>query len=140
MFKQSSDSCKRSLIDIGLLIQRVLLSCFMLFGHGLGKLQNFSARVDPFPDPLGIGANLSLGLTVFAEFCCSIFLVLGLFTRLATIPLLIAMSVAVFIVHKADPFSSKEKALLYLIGYLVILLTGPGRFSLDKLLFRSKKN
>jgi putative oxidoreductase len=64
-------------------------------------------------------------------------LVLGLFTRYASIPSIIAMLVAVFVAHADDPFKEAEHAFLYLIAYIVILFTGPGKYSLDALI--SKK-
>ncbi len=86
---------------------------------------------EKFMNFLGIGKTASLALVVFAEFFCSFFLILGLFTRLATIPLIIAMSVALFQAHKLDVFDTGEKAALYLAAYLVILLIGPGKISAD---------
>jgi uncharacterized membrane protein YphA (DoxX/SURF4 family) len=38
---------------------------------------------------------------------------------------------AVFSVHKMDFFDTGEQASLYLAGYLVLLLCGPGRASVD---------
>ena len=73
---------------IGLLILRVCLGCMMLFGHGWGKLLNFSEYAEKFPDPIGLGVTVSLILAIFAEFVCSILVVLGLATRLAVIPLI----------------------------------------------------
>ena len=52
-----------------------------------------------------------------------------------SIPLIIAMTVAVFMVHGDDVFAKKELALLYLIGYVVILFTGSGRFAINRLSF-----
>jgi putative oxidoreductase len=71
---------------------------------------------------------------VFAEFFCSILLILGLFTRLAAIPLVIGMAVAAFVVHGADPFAAKELSLLYLFIYVALIFTGPGRHSVDYVL------
>jgi len=103
----------------------------MLFAHGWGKLKGFSAISGKFPDPLGIGSAPSLAMAVFAEVFCAIALILGLFTRAAAIPLLITMIVAAFIVHGANPFQKKEFALLYAIPFLVLILTGAGKFSID---------
>ena len=80
---------------------------------------------------LGMGQTVSLALVVFAEFFCSLFLILGLFTRLSAIPLIIAMSIALFKAHNADFFGDGEKAALFLGCYLVILILGPGRISVD---------
>ena len=90
-----------------------------------------------FGDPIGLGPEVSLVLTVFAEVVCSILIVLGLGTRLAAIPSIVTMAVAAFIVHGADPFGRKEMALLYLVGYVVLLLSGSGKFSVDRII--SKK-
>ena len=117
--------------DVGLLIFRVGVSALML-PHGYGKLmQFFSGDKITFADPLGIGDTASLALTVFAEFICSILIILGLGTRLAAIPLIITMLVAVFIVHAADGMSHQELPLLYLFSYVLLMLTGSGKYSLD---------
>lgn len=71
-----------------------------------------------------------MGLTIFAELFCSILLILGLFTRLATIPLLITMLVVIHL-HEWQLFDKQELAPAFFVGYLVILLLGPGKYSLD---------
>ncbi|MFN8691884.1 MAG: DoxX family protein, partial [Cyclobacteriaceae bacterium] len=60
--------------------------------------------------------------------------VVGLYTRLALVPLTICMAVAVFIIHGDDPFGDKEHALLFLLPYLALMFTGPGKYSLDRLI------
>lgn len=121
----------------GLFILRLGVGLVMLLAHGSGKLMGFSELSGQFADPFGLGMSASLTLAVFAEFFCSILLVIGLFTRLATVPLIITMATAFFIIHGDDPFARKEKALLFLIPYLTLLLAGPGRISLDWLLGRN---
>ncbi|RXQ96069.1 DoxX family protein [Ancylomarina salipaludis] len=125
-------------LDLLSLVLRVSIAAFMLT-HGLGKLNLlFSGNEIQFADPIGLGATFSLGLTVFAEVVCSILIGLGLATRLASIPLIITMLVATFIIHGADPFAKKEFALLYLLIYLVVLVVGGRKFSLDYLLQKKK--
>ena len=119
-------------VDLGLLVVRLSLALFML-PHGYPKLVHFTERMDRFSDPYGIGSPASLALAVFAEFFCSILLALGLFTRFALVPLIIAMATAAFVVHAGDPFGDREKALLYLLSYIGLFFTGPGSFSLDRL-------
>lgn len=126
-----TDSKHETMTSIGLLILRVIIGIFMMVGHGWGKLSNFAERADKFSDPLGVGSAASLTLTTFAEVFCSIALVLGLATRLATIPLIINMAVAAFVIHADDPWGRKEFALLYFVPFLTLFFTGPGRFSLD---------
>ncbi len=117
--------------DLGYLMMR-LASGFMLF-HGTPKLLGFESRMEKFGDPIGIGPVPSLVLCIFAEFFCTIFVMLGLFTRVMLIPLLINMAVIIFIVHGQDPLKEKELAFMYLLLYLGLFFTGPGNYSVDGL-------
>ena len=129
----STKSVSGSLASFGLLVLRVAI-CAMMLTHGLHKLSQFSVMSQHF-DPIGIGGPLSLSLVIFAELFCSIAVLLGLFTRLAAIPLIIAMCVAVH-VHAGQAFAAMELALLYLTFFTAILIMGPGRFSIDRLLWK----
>lgn len=120
--------------DIGLLVLRLGIGLLMLFGHGLAKLTGFDSLSGSFPDPIGVGAQSSLLLAVLTEVFFSVLLALGLLSRPAALGLLTTMLVAAFIVHGDDPFARKEMALLYALSYITLLLTGPGRFSLDAFL------
>ncbi len=82
--------------------------------------------------PFQIGSTTSLALIVFAEFFCAAFIILGLFTRLAAIPLIIGMGVALFYAEKGQFFGDGEYAGLYMVCFLAILLLGPGKVSLDR--------
>ncbi len=125
-------------LSLASLTLRLILGGSMLLAHGLPKLQNFSSIAEQFPDPIGLGSTFALGLTVFAEFFCSGLLILGLATRLASIPLAITMAVAAFLIHAADPFQKKELALLYLSGYLALVFLGSGKISLDRFFLGTK--
>ena len=117
--------------DIGLAVLRILPSAFLL-SHGIPKLQKLLNGDFEFADPIGIGATPSLFLAVIGEVICPILVIIGYKTRWATLPILIIMVVAAFIVHGSDPFGRKELALLYLVCFAVIMLLGPGRYSIDK--------
>ena len=118
-------------INLVLLILRITVGAFMLM-HGIGKFSKLIGD-EPikFADPIGVGVTASLALTVFSEVVCSIFLILGIATRFAAIPLLITMLVAVFIIHSNDGFGKQELPLLYITIYLTIAITGAGSFSID---------
>ena len=128
---------KRSM-DFGLLLFRVLIASLMLY-HGLTKLLNYEQLKDAFPDPVRLGSHVSLLMVLFAEIGCSILIIAGLLTRLATLPVITAMAVAAFVTHAGDPFSVRELSVLFLGLFLVLLITGPGSFSVDHYLFRKKK-
>jgi putative oxidoreductase len=106
----------------------------LMMGHGYGKLIHFGTMRSSFINFLGMGSSLSLCLDIFAEFFCSLFIILGLFTRFAAIPLIVAMSVALFKAHNAEIFGKGELSALYLTAYIVIVLVGPGRVSVDAMI------
>ncbi len=135
-------SIQPALTDTGMLIARLAFAGMLLAGHGWAKLQAYPGIVEQFPDPLGIGNRMSVLGAIFAEVVCTSLVIVGLGTRLASLVLVFNFAVAAFIVHKNDPLfmgmgvtSSKEPALLYLLAFLSIALLGPGRISLDHLLF-----
>ena len=80
---------------------------------------------------LGIGSTVSLVLVVFAEVICSSLLVLGLLSRFAALVLVILTAVIVFKSAHGNIFGEGEKATLFLLGFLALLLVGPGRYSVD---------
>ena len=117
--------------SLGLLLLRVGVGLTMALGHGWGKLQSFGELATKFPDPLGIGSRLSLMGAIGGELVCPLLVALGLGTRLAAIPAAFTMGVALLVIHAADPFAKQEKALLFLIAFVVLVFTGAGRYSLD---------
>ena len=117
--------------DIGLAFFRIAISAMMLT-HGLTKFQKLISGNFEFGNPLGIGATPSLFLAVIGEFICPMLIIIGFKTRLSAIPSAITMAVAVFITHGADDFGTKEKALLFLVSFITIILVGPGKFGVDR--------
>jgi putative oxidoreductase len=140
MKRTMQTSFKQHYLDLWLLLFRILLAGFMLT-HGLPKFYKLLAGGNiEFLDLMGIGPPVSLALAVFAEVICSTFILIGLATRLATVPLIITMLVAVFIVHGSDPMSKKELPLLYLFSYITVFILGSGKYSIDFLLTRKMSN
>ena len=119
--------------DVAALVLRLGFGFMMSVNHGYVKLMHFHEWKTDFTTFMGLDGSLSLALAIFAELVCSILLVLGLFTRLALLPLLIAMAV-IFQSHNWDVLGEGELATSFLIGYLAILAIGPGRYSLDWLI------
>jgi putative oxidoreductase len=116
--------------NAAMLVLRIAMGALMM-AHGYQKLVGFSSMKSDFYNLLGMGSTLSLALCIFAEFFCALFVMIGLFTRLVTLPLIISTSIALFDVHAMDFFNTGEKASLFLSGYIVLLLLGPGRASVD---------
>ena len=127
--------------DAGLFVLRVWLGLSLLFLHGSTKLAGFSEMAGKFPDPIGLGSRTSLILAIFAEVVCALSVAAGACTRAAALVLVIQMSVAFFVVHKASLAAgpgSGELAFVYLAGFVTLLIAGAGRFSIDARLAAGK--
>lgn len=117
-------------VHLGLLIHRVTLSIFMMT-HGWPKfLRLFEAEIR-FGDPIGIGVLPSLILVVIGELVAPLCIVIGFKVRWASAFPIATMVVAAFVAHADDPFATKEKALLFLLGFVLIAICGSGKYALD---------
>ena len=119
-------------VSLLLLVVRVFFGV-LFFTHGLEKMMNFQQLSDSYPSVLGFGSYMTLMVTIFCEFCCSLFLISGLLTRIMTLPMIVAMGVAFFDVHDAM-IPEGELALIYMTVFIILFLTGPGRYSMDYLI------
>ncbi|MFP9115230.1 DoxX family protein [Flavobacterium sp. RHBU_3] len=129
----------KNLNSFALLLVRVVAGGLMLT-HGIMK---YKMLMGPgpvkFADPIGIGENLTLALAVFAELVCSALIILGFATRLAALPPIVTMVVAVFVVHAHQGLEQQELPILYLLIYIVVLITGSGKYSIDRIIPRKKR-
>jgi len=118
-------------VSFASLLLRIALGAMML-PHGFSKLMSFATKSGSFPDPFHIGSTPSLCLVIFAEVFCSVFIILGLFTRFACIPLIIDMAVALGYAHHWQVFGDGERDALFLAGFISLLFIGPGKISIDR--------
>jgi putative oxidoreductase len=125
LFPTKPNTTKVSLL---LLAVRIIFG-ILLMNHGIQKWSNFQELSAVFPDPLGIGSPISLGLAIFGELVCSMAFIVGFLYRLAMIPMIFT-----FIVHANDAFAVKEMAFIYLIVFIIIYIAGPGKFSIDHII------
>ena len=121
---------KKNFTDLALLILRLGAGGLMLT-HGIPKINMLFASPIQFADPIGVGETFSLIFALIGEVIAPILIIIGFKTKLAAIPSVITMAVAAFIVHANDDLATKEKAILYLICYVTVLLAGAGRYSVD---------
>ena len=136
MKKILSTNYSTTAFNFSMLLLRVSTGLWIMVKHGLDKLQNFATIQPHFYNFLGIGSSLSLAIAIFAELFCAMLVVLGLFTRLAVIPIIIMILVAAFRAKAAQPFMNKELDFLYLVPFIVLLFCGAGRVSVDGMMSR----
>ena len=120
--------------NLSIFLIRLGFGGFLFLNHGLLKLNRFSELKNSFSDPFHVGHTTSLVLALFAEVFCSLLLVLGLLTRLASFVLVILFLTIIFIIQKHKPLENSELAILYLIASITTLFCGPGKWSLDRLI------
>lgn len=117
-------------LSFGLLLFRLCLGGLMIANHGWMKIVNYEVLQSKFLNFLGLGSQISLILAIAAEVLCSILLIFGLYTRIVLIPLIVTMLVAIG-THGWQIFGEAELGFLYLIGFVFLLIVGPGDNSID---------
>ncbi|HTQ66684.1 MAG TPA: DoxX family protein [Puia sp.] len=117
--------------NLATFVLRISLAFNMVYNHGLAKIKNFSEWQHDFYDPLHIGHKSSLIVVIFLEAFVSLFLLLGIFSRIAALLLVLEMCVIAFMYQRGQPLIRYENALLFLSGFLCILFIGPGKLSVD---------
>jgi putative oxidoreductase len=132
IMKRSSRSGLPTLVNIGLLILRIWLGAGLFVKHGLEKVIHFPEMAAHFPDPIHVGMKTGLIFALLSDALCSLLVVAGLFTRLAALIIIINLLVVFgFINHLSFMADQAELVYTYLGGFLVLLFTGAGKFSVD---------
>ncbi|HJR32065.1 MAG TPA: DoxX family protein [Pseudomonas sp.] len=117
--------------SLGLLFLRVTGSLFLLWVHGLPKLLDFNAQLQLIEDPFHLGAQLTLILAIFAEVLCPLLIVAGVLARLACLPILFVLLVALLVVHPQWSVAEGQFGWLLLIIFTSVFIAGPGRLALN---------
>ena len=123
--------------DLAALSLRLILGGLMFY-HGYQKIQMYDQILPMFTDVIGIGSKLSFNLVIFAEFFCGLLVIIGLFTRLAIIPILISFIVVFFVALKNYGFQEKELPLLFLLLCFPVFILGSGKVSIDRLIQKKR--
>jgi len=126
-----SEEHRELLRDVGSLFLRLGMAIPLLALHGWPKWMKYAERAPGFEDPIGVGSEMALNLTIFAEVGCAVLLILGLATRFAGIIIAGMFAIIVFIVHAGDSWEAVEKAWMYGVWASAVAMIGPGRISVD---------
>lgn len=126
LFPQPTDSKGFSLL---LLCLRLFFG-LMLMMHGLDKLYNYTSLNFSFPDPMGMGSQITLLFAIFAELVCSFAFIFGVLYRISMLPMIAIVAVAFLHIHEASIIQG-ELAFIYLMVFIMMYISGPGQYSVD---------
>ncbi|HAA38923.1 MULTISPECIES: DoxX family protein [Pseudomonas] len=118
--------------DLGLLFLRGSGALFLLWVHGLPKLLNYSEQLKLIEDPFHLGAHVTLLLAIFAEVLCPLLIIAGVLVRLACLPILAVLLIAMVVVHPEWTLLEGQFGWLLLIMFTTLLISGPGRLVLSQ--------
>ncbi len=125
--------------DAAIALIRIWLGVMMIY-HGTPKMFGDRAGLINWLTEGGVPApEFFAWMAAFGEFGGGALLILGLLSRPAALLTTITMAVAVFGKHLDDPFGKKELGLAYLTMSLVILIAGPGKYALDRIMIGRRK-
>lgn len=125
--------------NLGRLFIRLFVG-LMFMQFGIRHLVHFNTMSQSFPGALGMSHETSLIVMIVIELLCSLFIMVGFLTRLATIPPIIAMVVAEHYIlsdiqtvspYLIDSVQPGYLPIMFIGIYLFIILAGPGKISLD---------
>jgi putative oxidoreductase len=118
--------------DLALLFIRIWFCTSIFVKHGIEKFTRFPQMVLHFPDPIHIGPTIGLSFALVADAICTLLIILGLGTRLAALFLMVNLLVVFIFLHQLS-FMKEHAELVYTyLGLSVlIVIAGPGKFSLD---------
>lgn len=131
LFKLLDTRPSADLLALSLMFFRVLLSLELIYAHGLKKLGIGVSEAETIPNLLNLPTELNDALIIATNLVFPVFVILGLFTRLAVIPILAVTLTGYFILHFHDSALIKDVPFMYSLCFLLLLFLGAGKYSLD---------
>lgn len=126
--------------DVALLLLRIMVATSLIYHHGSDKIPDWDILTKrPYLDPIGIGIVPSLIFALFTDAICAALVLVGFGTRIASFFCLLTLGTVFFIIDHAliPPYwpvphgGHAEMLWVYMAAFLVFLIAGGGRYSLE---------
>lgn len=127
-------------LHLSLLVFRVLLSAELIYAHGLKKLGVGVDQAEVIPNPLHLPDSFNSLFADVANLVCPLFVIAGLLTRVAILPILAVTLTGYFVLHFKDAPLIKDTPYMYSLSYLLLMVLGPGKYSVDHYIFKSNRD
>ncbi|KIC95022.1 DoxX family protein [Flavihumibacter solisilvae] len=132
--KVTTVSLEGNAIHYGLLVFRILLSLELIVVHGLKKVGLCGCEKEQIPNPLHFPEAFNNLFAIAANLVFPLFVIAGLFTRLTILPVLAVTLTGYFVLHWSDPLIIRDMPYMYSLSFLLLLVSGPGKYSIDNLI------
>ncbi|MFC2124238.1 DoxX family protein [Bacteroidota bacterium] len=127
-------------LNFGLLALRVYAGVAIAFEHGFSKIPPPPGFVTSLQEIGFMFSGLWAWGTGIIELVCGVLLAVGLAVRASSFLLANSMFLVAFVFHRDEPFANFESALLYGMIAILYIFSGPGKFSIDRNIYRKKRS
>jgi putative oxidoreductase len=119
-----------------MLLFRVIVSLELMAVHGFKKIGVGVNIAEIVPNPLHLSDAFNNWFAIVANLISPVFIMLGLLTRLAILPILAVTLTGYFVLHWNDALLVKDVPFIYSVVFMLICVLGPGKYSFDYLINR----
>ncbi len=116
--------------DWVVLYLRIIVGGALLL-HNVAKMQNYNFIIDSYRQLWGVGSATWFVAFAFVEVVCAILLIMGRWVRSAAVVLVLGTAAGMIIYFEARSQQMIELNALYILIYLLLVITGGGYYSLD---------
>ncbi len=126
--------------DLGPLVIRIMVGFHLIYTvRGvLFKPGAMQGVVDFFQSQNIIVPSFLGPFVAYSEFTCGILFILGAFTRIAALIMVVVFICAISIVHIKDEYTNTFPALVMLAGSVFLLFCGAGKYSVDHMMSKEQ--
>lgn len=124
------------MFNICMLFFRMAVCLEIIFVHGFKKLGIGVADAEKIPNPLHLPEIFNNAFAVSANIFFPFLVMIGLCTRISTLPTLAVTLTGYFVLHWNDAALIKDTPYIYSIIFLLILVLGPGKYSFDNYIYK----
>jgi putative oxidoreductase len=119
-----------------MLLFRIIVSLELIVVHGFKKIGIGVSVAEQIPNPLHLAETINSVFAISANIFFPFFVLIGFCTRAATLPTLAVTITGYFVLHWNDAALVRDTPFMYSIVFLLILVLGPGKYSIDNYIYK----
>jgi putative oxidoreductase len=128
-----------TIYNVTMLLFRIALALEMMIIHGFKKLGIGVSEAEIIPNPFNLPQTFNDAFIISANFFFPFLVLIGFYTRLSALPVLVVTVTGYLIVHRNEALIARDIPFMYSISFLSILLLGPGKYSIDHFIYKKNK-